>query len=191
LIDFDEDVHGGSPDGQDINNYPEPGQARYDWMRMVIIGLLANQSSFEEPLNFKIGTIWHSLNDNFFKYFDGTNFEEMAKAIRIGESTLEEWSEYVQQTAGKLTDHYSFGGTSNSVNTEIDVPTEAKPAAEFDNNHPLLYINGLLIDPRNTSFNIDRTKILLSGGVQLNAGDDFIVTIQRMDQIVPETVIVA
>lgn len=195
-IDFDEDVHGGSPDGQDVNDYPEPGQARYDWMRMVVIGLLANQSSEEEPLNYKIGSLWMNLNDNFFKYFDGEDWAELANAVRIGETSLKEWSELVDETVGKITEAASFTGTAGSNHiTEIDVPNSALASAAYPNNHPVLYKNDLLIDPRLTDFNLDRNKVLLldneAGSVELNRNDRYTIIIQRLDTVVPETVVVS
>jgi len=195
-IDFDEDVHGGSPDGQDVNDFPEPGQARYDWMRMVVIGLLANQSSEEEPLNFKIGSLWFNLNDEFFKYFDGNDWAELANAIRIGETNLKEWSELVDETVGKVTEAASFTGVADVNNiTEIDIPDSALAAASYDNNHPILYKNDLLIDPRLTAFNLDKNKVLLldneAGSVDLRRNDRYTIIIQRLDTVVPETIIVS
>jgi len=195
-IDFDEDVHGGSPDGQDVNDFPEPGQARYDWMRMVVIGLLANQSSEEEPLNFKIGSLWFNLNDEFFKYFDGNDWAELANAIRIGETNLKEWSELVDETVGKVTEAASFTGVADANNiTEIDIPDSALAAASYDNNHPILYKNDLLIDPRLTAFNLDKNKVLLldneAGSVDLRRNDRYTIIIQRLDTVVPETIIVS
>jgi hypothetical protein len=196
-IDFDEDVHGGSPGGQDVDDFPQPGtQARYDWIRLTIIGLLANQSSVEEPLNYKIGSLWHNLNDGFFKYFDGEDWAELTKAIRIGETNLEEWSELVNETVGKVTEAASFTGVAESNNiTEIDIPDSAMAAASYNNNHPVLYKNDLLIDPRLTSFNLDRNKVLFldneAGSVKLNRNDRYTILIHRLDTVVPETVVVS
>jgi hypothetical protein len=194
-IDFNEDVFAGASDGQKINNFPEPGQARYDWMRMVIIGLLANQASVEEPTNYKIGTIWFSLVDNFYKYFDGNNFTDIARAIMINDISLYDWSEIVQQSIGKVTETASFSGKSESNGiTEINIPSDVLKASAYANNHPILYKNQLLIDPRLTSFNIDRNKILLltntAGSIKLNKNDIYTILIQKLDIIVPTTVIV-
>ena len=195
-INFDEDVYGGSPDGQDVNDFPESGQARYDWMRMAIIGLLANQSSIEEPLNYKIGTLWYNLNDEFLKYFDGEDWAEVASAIRIGDMSLKDWSELAEETIGKVTEAASFSGTAEANHVvEIDVPSTALASAAYPNNHPVMYKNSLLIDPRLTSFNIDRSKILLLdnevGSVELDKNDTYVILIQRLDTIVPETVVVS
>jgi len=165
-------------------------------MRMVVIGLLANQSSEEEPLNYKIGSLWMNLNDYFFKYFDGEEFSELAKAIRIGDTSLEEWSEIVEETVGKVTEAASFTGVSQANNvTEIDIPDSALAAASYSNNHPTLYKNDLLVDPRLTDFNIDKNKVLLLdneiGVVKLAKNDRYTVLINRLDTVVPETVVVS
>jgi hypothetical protein len=195
LIDFNEDVFGESPDGQEINDFPYPGaQARYDWMRMIIIGLLANQSSTATPINYKVGTIWMNLNDNFYKYFDGISFAEIAKAIRIGNISLDAWATVVQDTVGKVTDEATFSGVVvvNKI-TEIAVPADALEAAEFLNNHPVLYKNGMLIDPRLTVFNTDRDKVMLLnnviGNAELRKNDKYTVIIQRLDIVSPDTVV--
>lgn len=192
-INFVEDVFAGSPDGQDVNDFPAPGeQARYDWMRMVVIGLLANQSSYEEPINYKIGTLWMDLNDNFYKYFNGESFASASDAIAIGDMSLTDWSEVVNETVGKVTEAASFSGTSNSNGvTEINVPENALAAAEYENNHPIMYKNDLLVDPRQTSFNPERTKVLLLDGLELRRNDTFTILIQRMDTVVADTVVVS
>lgn len=67
-IDFADDV---GETGQEHDNYPEPGQARYDWMRMFLIGLLANQASYSEPVNYRKGSLWFDLNDEVLKIRTG------------------------------------------------------------------------------------------------------------------------
>lgn len=193
-INFPEEVYGGSDDGQEINEFPQPGQARYDFMRLAIIGLLANQSSTEEPINYKLGTLWYNLNDEFLKFYDGENFDEIAKAIRIGDMSLHDWSELVQDTVGRITEPATFSGISNANHVvEINVPEDALQAASYENNHPILYINGLLIDLRLTSFNTERNKVLLLnndvGSVELMRNDKYTVSIERVDKVIPETVI--
>lgn len=68
LIDFTNDV---GTTGQAHDTFPEPGQARFDWMRSYLIGLLSNQSAFCEPIEFRIGTIWFDLNNASYKYRAG------------------------------------------------------------------------------------------------------------------------
>src|SRR4051812_5941874 len=72
--------------GQDHDSYPSAGsQARFDWMRMVIIGLLSNQSSFTEPSEKREGTLWFDLNNQELKIWDGSNWESIAKYIIVGD----------------------------------------------------------------------------------------------------------
>jgi len=60
-IDFAADV---GTTGQDHDTYPAADtQPRFDWMRMNLIGLLANQASFDEPTQFRNGTLWYDLNE--------------------------------------------------------------------------------------------------------------------------------
>lgn len=68
LVDFTNDV---GTTGQAHDNFPAPGQARYDWMRSYLIGLLSNQSAFCEPIEFRIGTVWFDLNNASYKYRAG------------------------------------------------------------------------------------------------------------------------
>ena len=66
-IDFTTDV---GVTGQDHDNYPSPDtQARFDLMRMYLIGLLANQASIgaDEPTQFRNGTLWMDLTENALK----------------------------------------------------------------------------------------------------------------------------
>lgn len=61
-IDFADDV---GTTGQDHDSYPAPGtQARYDWMRMYLIGLLSLQASNEAPTQYRNGTLWFKLDEN-------------------------------------------------------------------------------------------------------------------------------
>ena len=55
---------------------------------------------------------------------------------------------------------------------------------------PIVYINGLLVDPRNSSFvPTCPSLITLSGGVKLNVNDRFTVIIEHFDTSLPEDVI--
>lgn len=59
-IDFDNTV---GTTGQSHDLYPYPGhQPRYDHMRMYLIGLLSQQASFDEPTEYREGTVWFNLN---------------------------------------------------------------------------------------------------------------------------------
>jgi len=98
LIDFEDDV---GETGQDHDGFPAPGQARYDWMRMAIISLLANQASFSEPVNYRKGTPWFDLNTSVLKIrtgegIAGTEWSNFADVIEVSDGlTLANWFDAV------------------------------------------------------------------------------------------------
>lgn len=105
LIDFDTTV---GTTGQAHDEFPKPGQARYDWMRSYLIGLLSNQSAFCEPIEFRLGTIWFDLNVSSFKYragstqpiivTEGDNFISLAHGIELETGlSLQAWFEQIQE----------------------------------------------------------------------------------------------
>lgn len=90
-IDFDAEV---GVTGQDHDNYPLPNsQARFDWMRMIIIGLLSHQASETEPSEYRDGTVWFDLNSNELKiWMGGTTdgaWQPISKAIIVGDPPSE------------------------------------------------------------------------------------------------------
>jgi len=98
LIDFDDDV---GTTGQDHDSFPEPGPARYDTMRMFLIGLLAHQASYDEPTNFRKGTIWLDLNTFTLSIRSGdgaagTEWSDLSDAIQVSSGlSLKDWFDAV------------------------------------------------------------------------------------------------
>lgn len=102
LIDFANDV---GLTGQEHDNIFTPGIARFDHARMAILALLANQSSFSIPIEFRVGTIWYDLNVNAFKYrsdegpivtVEGETFVSLANGIEVAPGlSLQQWFEQV------------------------------------------------------------------------------------------------
>lgn len=93
--------------GQAHDTFPAPGPARYDWMRSYLIGLLSNQSSFSEPIEFRLGTIWFNLNDATFKYRagatdpillnEGESWLSLSYGIELDTGlTLQDWFAQIQ-----------------------------------------------------------------------------------------------
>ena len=97
-IDFEDDV---GETGQDHDRFPEPGQARYDWMRMFLIGLLANQASYSEPVNYRKGSFWVDLNTGILKTrtgegIAGTEWSDIGELIQVSPGlTLQGWFDAV------------------------------------------------------------------------------------------------
>lgn len=185
--------------GQAHDNFPEPGQARYDWMRLVIIGLLSHQSSEDPPTQFRVGTIWYNTTKKAFFLFDGTSWVSLAEAISVMESSdgsilsLADWFTQAQDKLNNIQPRLAFSGSSVNDNvTEIPIPSSIQDTlediAEFV--HPLVYINGELVDPRSTSFNAGcPTKILLVNDVNIDKNDRFTVIIESFEQIHPDDVV--
>lgn len=93
--------------GQAHDTFPAPGPARFDWMRSYLIGLLSNQSSFTEPIEFRLGTIWFNLNDASFKYRagathpiilnEGDNWLSLSYGIQLDTGlSLQDWFAQIQ-----------------------------------------------------------------------------------------------
>ena len=100
-IDFEDDV---GETGQDHDRFPEPGQARYDWMRMVVISLLANQASYNAPVNYRRGSFWIDLNTGILKArtgegIAGTEWSDIGELIQVSPGlTLQGWFDAVSSS---------------------------------------------------------------------------------------------
>lgn len=191
LIDFDADVGVAS---QDHDDFPDAGQqARYDWMRIYLIGLLSNQSSFDEPSQYRDGTIWFDLNTLELKIRMGmtSDWRPMAEAIAMestdeeaGDSTiftLAEWYSSVSDTLNSFAPEITYGGSSsNDGVAQIPIPDSLRTGL-FNDSRPFVYVNGLLIDPRLTALepSSNPTAVQLTN-TTLSDGDAFTVLIKRM-----------
>lgn len=110
-IDFETEV---GTTGQAHDTFPAPGQARYDWMRTFLIGLLSNQASFDEPIEFRLGTMWFNLNNRSFQFRNdagaiieptGEEWLSLAHGIELEEGlTLAQWYEQVKDMVAVDTD---------------------------------------------------------------------------------------
>lgn len=105
LIDFDTEV---GTTGQAHDTFPKPGPARYDQMRSYLIALLSNQSSFSEPVEFRVGSLWFDLNVASFKYraetpgpiisTEGSNFLNLSNGIELATGlSLQTWYDQVKE----------------------------------------------------------------------------------------------
>ena len=184
-IDFATDV---GITGQDHDNYPMPqGQARYDHMRMTLIGLLAQQASFSEPTQYREGSAWFDLNTLTMKIRKGNSWVSYAEAIALtapGTSgsplTLAEWYATVSDTLTSLAPEVVFTGQCSANGTgSITIP-QSLQASVVTESRVFLYINGHLVSPLDCSLiGTPPTGISLSGAV-LSAGDTFVVSIRRI-----------
>lgn len=185
-IDFGSDV--GLSGGNHDNYPPAGGQARYDHMRMVIIGLLSQQASYDEPTEYRDGTPWFDLNEGILKIrFNGT-WTPFSQVISVqqnasGENTktLAQFYSELEAALVNLSSEVVYNGTASADGvTSIPIPTSLRNYI-YSNSRPFVHINGLLIDPRNTTIapGVTPTTIALIG-VTMNTGDTFTVTIRRI-----------
>lgn len=182
-IDFATDVGETS---QDHDSYPPPqGQARFDHMRMFLMGLLAQQSSFTEPTQYRDGTPWFDLNDSTLKIRSNNEWKHYSDVISVqqaaGVSTLN-LSDFVTQVLAaipNITPEVVYSGVSTNDNvTTIPIPESLRSGLGTES-RPFVYINGALIDPRNTRLEPGAnpsTVVLVSDN--LDTGDLFTVNIR-------------
>ena len=84
-INFSTDV---GTTGQDHDTFPAPGQARYDHMRMYLLGLLSNQASYSEPTQYREGSFWFDLNTLTFKIYVNDSWSSLSETILLGFTPL-------------------------------------------------------------------------------------------------------
>lgn len=185
LIDFTTEV---GDTGQDHDNFPGASvQPRYDWMLMWYIALLSNQSSYEEPSEYRPGTIWFDLNTNVLKIWNGLEWASMSTTIPLVQgldadstTTLQEWYDEVATSLLTVAPEMTFSGISEVNNaTIIPVPDSLQASISEQNSRPFVHINGLLIDPRDCEFQTTAT-VVLKNGVVLNEEDTFTVEIKNI-----------
>ncbi len=182
-IDFTADV---GDTGQDHDSYPPPqGQARYDHMRMFLMGLLAQQSSYTEPTQYRDGTPWFDLNDSTIKIRSGSEWVHLSDVISVQQTSgtsTQSLTEFVTQVLAaipNITPEVVFSGVATADNvTSIPIPESLRSGLNSDS-RPFVYINGLLVDPRNTRLEPGAnpsTVILVTNN--LDTGDLFTVNIR-------------
>lgn len=181
-IDFENEV---GVTGQLHDNYPKANeQARYDWHRLYLIGLLSHQSSSQPPFEYRTGTIWYSLDNEFYYYWDGQEWAGLANGIKItidgSTMTLQQWADYMV-AENKETGTGVIEGTAAIAISVVPIPTYMQGMAAKTNSRAILYKNGLIIDPHLVNYSTDRKNVVLTGDAVLNNGDEYIITIQRVD----------
>jgi hypothetical protein len=117
--------------GQDIDGYPpEGGQARFDHMRSVLLGLLAQQSSVNEPSQRRNGTPWFDLNTGSLKIWSDGEWRDYAEVIKIGSGSLKDWTDNVNS----LLQGAALGSLGQAQSTSVPefMKTVALTQAEYD-----------------------------------------------------------
>jgi hypothetical protein len=192
LIDFSTEV---GLTGQDHDNYPAPGaQARYDHLRLYLIGLLGNQASFQQPSEFSTGTIWLDLSDQItestaggLKIYNNNQWNDIASSISLRDGTsstsLEDW--YVNEASvilKSLSPEIFFGGRCTTTGlSKIPIPTSLNQYINDRESRIFLTVNGSAIDPREIAITaVGAQKYVDISPSAFDANDEFFVTIRRI-----------
>lgn len=186
--------------GELHDNYPKPNtQARFDLMRTYLIGLLSNQSSDEdtdgEPFEKRTGTLWYKKKAALLEIFNGTKFEDLSKhiGITVGDSevSLESMMLNVLASLNYVAPRAIWCGRFDfSPTNNISIPAAYQGYAAIKNMHPLVYINGLLIDPRDTVIQSGSPSyIKINDNFNPEAGQKYTVILEHVTDITQEDVI--
>ena len=175
-INFQDDV---GLTGQEHDDYPSPNQPlRFDHIRMYLIGLLSNQSSQEEPTQYREGTIWYDLTANALKIRKNDVWVNIASAIEFDvNTTLSEWVSYVDNIIGNYKQDIVFGGSASSNTNIITIP-ESLRSNITSISRAFVYVDGLLQDPRNIVIIGNNTIRLVE---TINSGSKYLVNIKQIN----------
>lgn len=173
--------------GLDIENYPpEGGQARFDHLRSVILGLLSQQSSYDEPSQQRDGTPWFDFNTSTLKIWYNNEWKLYSEVIPLeidGSEvvTLQDWYRSVAATLITLGPELCFSGTC-TVDGISDIPIPlALQNQIYTDSRAFVHVNGQLIGPREVQFigSPIPTSIKLIT-YELESNDTFVVLIRRI-----------
>ena len=185
--------------GQNHDIYPKPKtQARYDLMRTYLIGLLSNQSSNEntdgEPFEKRTGTLWYKKVAGFLELYDGTKFENLSKHIGV---TVNEETVALSTLLMSILENLKYSsprviwcGRFISGTNYIPIPENYQGHAAITNMHPLVYIDGLMVDPRDTIIQAGAPAyIKMNDNVNPRPGQRYTVILEHVTDITQEDVI--
>lgn len=175
-IDF---VHDVGLTGQDHDNYAEPGTLpRFDWIKIIILGLLANQASGEKPTQYRPGTLYYNLNTFLYECAKDGDFESLAKCIKIANLDLHDWSQDIETKRQRFYPSGTFSGVAHHKSNVINIPRSLQDISKSPN-QPYLFKNGKITNPSFAQFNSGcPVAIELSGSAVLQADDTFTVFIR-------------
>lgn len=175
--------------GQLHDQFPSPGQqARFDWMRSYLIGLLSNQSSYSPPTQYRDGTLWYDFNTLTLRIWSQGAWQPFAAvvALALGEGvsdtiTLAEWYASTAAALTSVAPEIVYSGTCSQANTTtIPIPASLRGPLN-SNSRPFVWINGLLLSPETTVLLGSPTPTTISLQANtMNLGDKFTVNIRNV-----------
>jgi hypothetical protein len=186
--------------GQNHDTYPAPGDARYDFMRTYLIGLLANQASDDEPLEKRTGTLWFQKLAGLLAIFNGAEFEQLSKHIGVEiesgtdevviktiQDVLSEVLVQLQYVAPRVIWSGRFTGSEGT--DQIIIPEKFQGYAAIPNIHPLVYVDGKLLDPRLVSIcGSSPYYIGANDSVDFKRGQSYTVILEHVTEICPDDI---
>jgi hypothetical protein len=191
LVDF---INTVGVTGQTHDEYPSPGaQARYDHLRLFLIGLLSNQSSYLEPTNYREGTLWFDLNDLRLKIRrsvgGGSTWVNVSDSIKLGDTDLTAWFTSVNLSLESVTPEIVFRGTivtqgidyisiPGSISSYIGSNTKAYVTINGDNANlsKRLYV----LSPQDVTIEGAPPVLLRLATVTLDTLDTFMVVLRSV-----------
>lgn len=197
-VEVDFDVSGQT--GQAHDSYPAPKtQARYDLMRSYLIGLLSNQSCDEtqgQPNEMRTGTLWYQKAAQLLTIFNGTEFENLANhiAVKIADSDIRNLQTLLQSLVSSMqyvAPRVVWGGIIGYGTSRIfPIPEQFLGYASIAKMVPYIYINGVLIDPRNVTIELSSpAQILVNDTILIKPGQNYFIVLQHTTDIIQEDII--
>jgi len=182
LIDFSGAV---GLSGQNHDNYPAPNtQARYDHLRMYLIGLLSCQSSDSQPTEYREGTWWFDTTINMMKIYANSAWQDASNVIRLGTAsngdtiTLQNWYDTINDTVQSIKSEICFQSVIVSSNvTLIPIPSSLQSLIIPDSK-AFVTVNGIAINPLLTTLEPGTTPTAVKVPVDLSIGDKVSITIK-------------
>jgi len=180
-IDFSTEV---GTTGQDHDTFPAPGQARYDHMRMYLLGLLSNQASYSEPTQYREGTPWFDLNTLTLKLYVNGSWSSLSETILLDQdgstvTSLADWYKSTVDAVNSIKPDVTFSGAVTTAATVILIPSTLTVTGL---NRCFLWVNGKLLDPRKCQLigGNTPTSIKLPTSLALAVNDTFTVVLKHI-----------
>lgn len=175
LIDF---VNTVGVTGQAHDDYPMPdSQARFDHLRIFLIGLLSSQSSANPPTQYRDGTWWFDLNTNTIKIRSNDQWVNLSSAIKLDLNvdnsvlSLQDWYDSASSIIKSFQTDILFRYNITSSNiSSLPIPSNLQNKIT-PGSIALVYVNGILLDPFVTTIEPELSPSLINLPYQLTVGD--------------------
>jgi hypothetical protein len=139
----------------------------------------------------RIGTFWFDKNEWALKVWDGDNWADLSLFINVNGQTLAEWVSESQPKIDSVQPTLTFSGKSNSDHVVLLPVPEELIDDIVSSMRPVVYINGIQVDPRNSKFVSGiPTHVSLLNGVEVNTDEEFTVIVENFDVFIEEDIVV-